>query len=116
MQNTRLNRIVDAVLERSFSWLRNPWRRVSLVMISVLFGNFLATAISTVSGQNADWDIVAAVVLVGFTEISSWLVYRPQPPRTSSNNPQRGIFLDILNGIKIGLIYGFFIEAFKLGS
>ncbi|MDX2212995.1 MAG: DUF565 domain-containing protein [Oculatellaceae cyanobacterium bins.114] len=116
MQNTRLNRIVDAVLERSFGWLRNPWRRISLVSISVLFGNFLATAIATVTGQNADWDVSVAAVLVGLTEISSWLVYRTRQPSRADTNPSPGILLDILNGTKIGLIYGFFVEAFKIGS
>lgn len=115
MQNTRLNRIVDVVLERSLNGLQNPWRRLSLVLISVLFGNFLATAIATISGQNADWDVVVAAVLVVLTEVVSWLVYRNSRSRQQPE-PQPRLVLEILNGVKIGLIYGFFIEAFKIGS
>jgi predicted MFS family arabinose efflux permease len=112
MQNTRLNRVVDVFLTRSLGWLRNPWRRISLVVIGLLFGNFLASAVATISGQAAEWDVTAAAVLTGVTEIMSWLVYR----LPASSPPKRRFTLEVLNSIKIGLIYGLFIEAFKIGS
>jgi hypothetical protein len=117
MQNTRLNNLVDLILERGNQWLQNPWRRTSLVVISLLFGNFFATAISTVSGQKAEWDIVVSLVLVIFTEGTSWIVYRNRPVRIEPVRiPQRTLFLEMLNAFKLGLVYGMFVEAFKIGS
>ncbi len=117
MQNTRLNSLIDTLLDRSGRWLQNPWRRISLVVISLLLGNFLATAIATTAGQNADWDILVSVVLVVFTEGVSWFVYRIDRRTVPSNQTgQRALAIEILNALKLGLIYGLFVEAFKIGS
>lgn len=118
MQNTRLNLLVDVSLDRFNRWLQNPWRRLSLLIISLLFGNFLATIISTTTGQTADWDVLVAVVLVSFTEISNWLVYgRRRRQIEISDAPQRtALLIEMLNATKVGLVYGLFVEAFKIGS
>jgi hypothetical protein len=117
MQNTRLNSLVDVAVTRSTQWIRNPWRRLSVVIIGILSGNFLATAISTTAGQTADWDILVSVLLVSLTEIVSWLIYRRgQRPAGDAATRTRSLFLETLNAIKLGLTYGLFVEAFKIGS
>ena len=110
MQNTRINRLIDVLGERFRGWLSNPWRRISLLLISLLFGTFLGTAISTIAGQSADWDIIAAGLLVWLTEFASWLVYGGPRPVA------RSLWVEMLNALKIGLTYNLFVEAFKLGS
>ena len=110
MQNTRINRLIDVLGERFRGWLSNPWRRISLLLISLLFGTFLGTAISTIAGQSADWDIVVAGLLVSVTEFANWLVYRG--PRSATGS----LWVEMLNALKIGLTYNLFVEAFKLGS
>lgn len=110
MQNTRLNNLLDAVATQLRQWLFNPWRRLSVIIISLLFGNFLGTAISTTAGQAADWDIIAAGILVILTEISSRVFY------SRSWRERRSLWVESLNSLKIGLIYSLFLEAFKLGS
>lgn len=109
MQNTRLSRVVDVLSEQVGRWLSNPWRRLSLLIISLLFGTFLGTAISTIAGQSADWDIVVAGVLVTVTEFVNWVVYR-------GGRRLRSLWLELLNALKIGVTYNLFVEAFKLGS
>lgn len=110
MQNTRLNSLVDAIGGRLGRWFLNPWRRLSLLVIGLLFGFFLGTAVSTTAGQAADWDIIAAGILVTLTELVNRIYY--------SRNPQarRPLWLEALNSLKIGLTYSLFLEAFKLGS
>jgi Protein of unknown function (DUF565) len=115
MQNTRLSTLVESWLEQFNRWLRNPWRRISLVLISLLGGNFLATTVSTISGQKADWDVFVSALLVVLAEGISWLMYR-RPQNDRSPRGENSIFLEMLNGIKLGLTYGLFVEAFKLGS
>ena len=110
MQNTRINRLIDVLGERFRGWLSNPWRRISLLLISLLFGTFLGTAISTIAGQSADWDIIAAGLLVLLTEFANWLVYGGPRPAVGS------FWGEMLNALKIGLTYNLFVEAFKLGS
>jgi Protein of unknown function (DUF565) len=110
MQNTRLTRLFDVTLDRLGGWLRNPWRRLSLLVISALLGNFLGPAISTIAGQQAQLDVVVAALLLGGTELTSWWVYRQRGDRP------RSLILVIPNAIKIGIVYSLFVESLKLGS
>jgi Protein of unknown function (DUF565) len=122
MQNTRLNTLFDRITDRFNRWAQNPWRRVSLIIISVLFGNFLASAIATTTGQRANLDTVIAATLLGITESISWFVYRQRVDNlqrdavNALDRAPRSLWLAMLNSLKLGLIYGLFIEAFKLGS
>jgi len=110
MQNTRLNNLFDTIARRLRQWLFNPWRRLSLQIIGLLFGFFLGSAVSTTAGQTAEWDVVVAGILVLLTEITSSIFY--------SRNfvLRRSLWVDSLNSLKIGLVYSLFLEAFKLGS
>ncbi|NJO52144.1 MAG: DUF565 domain-containing protein [Leptolyngbyaceae cyanobacterium RM2_2_4] len=117
MQNTRLNSLVDNLLGRLDRWLQNPWRRFSLVIISLLFGNLLATIVATTAGQTAELDSLVALLLVASTELVNWVVTRGDRLRRSAEAPfKRPLFTEMLNAVKIGLIYGMFVEAFKIGS
>lgn len=110
MQNTRLNNLFAALGGQLGRWLFNPWRRLSLLTISLLFGFFLGTAVSTTTGQLGDSDIIVAGVLVAFIEIIDRIYYRPRSGKV------RSFWVESLNALKIGLTYSLFIEAFKLGS
>ena len=109
MQNTRLNNLVTALGGQVGSWIFNPWRRLSILTISLLFGFFLGTAVSTTAGQSANLDIVAAGILVALCEIIDRIYYRRRREGGS-------FWVESLNALKIGLTYSLFIEAFKLDS
>ena len=110
MQRTRLSTLVDQASQRFSQWIFNPWRRISLAVISLLFGNFFATAISATAGQKAEIDILIAAILVAVVELISWLYHR------SRLVEQRTVLPELLNSFKLGMVYGLFVEAFKLGS
>jgi len=110
MQNTRLNTLFDTSARNLSSWVQNPWRRWAVLIISLLFGNFLGTAISTISGQNADLDILVAGILVGITELVNRIAYR------TTREMRRSLLVQMINALKVGLVYSLFVEAFKLGS
>lgn len=109
MQNTRLSNLFDAIARRIEQVLSNPWRRLSSIVISFLFGFFMGTVISTTAGQRANLDIVAAAFIILFTETVSRIYYR----RKEINN---SFSVELLNTAKIGLTYSMFVEALKLGS
>lgn len=109
-QNTRLNELVNVLSRETARVLRNPWRRLSLLTISFLFGFFLGTALSTIAGQRAEQDILVAAVLVIGIEVLNRLIYG------SKLWSQDNLWRDVINGLKIGLVYSLFVEAFKLGS
>lgn len=110
MQRTRLSTLVEQTSQRFSQWVFNPWRRISLTVISLLFGNFFATAISATAGQTAEIDILIAAILLAMVEAISWLYHR------SRSSDQRTVLPEMLNSFKLGMVYGLFVEAFKLGS
>lgn len=118
MQNTRLNNLVNVVLTQFRQWFSNPWRHLSLIVISLLFGVFLGSAIPTTAGQAANWDVIAAGVLLLFTEAVSRIVYGGNRQRRQSPDgvPRRSLLAQVINALKIGLTYSLFVEAFKIGS
>lgn len=81
---------------------------LSINLISLLSGFFLATVLSTMPVQTGDWSIIAASIIVTCNEIISQVIYK--------NKKYKLNLLNIVNYIKIGIIYGLFVDAFKLGS
>ncbi|CCP38210.1 conserved hypothetical plastid protein (plastid) [Chondrus crispus] len=77
-------------------------------IISLLLGFFISTALSTMPAQTGDWGIIGASIIVTVYEIASKLIY------SRKNNILK--IPSIINHIKIGIIYGIFVDAFKLGS
>jgi Protein of unknown function (DUF565) len=117
MQRTRLNTLVDLTGARLELLFSNPWRRIALSFISILFGFFMGSAIATTLGQDAVWDIVAAAIVLVFTELSSRFFYIRQSRQPTTFVPvRRSLPLEMLNLFKVGLSYNLFLEAFKLGS
>lgn len=120
MQRTRLSTLFGQAAQTVSQWIFNPWRRLSVGIISLLFGNFFAVAISATAGQTAEIDIVIAGLLLLLAEFISWLFYRYSPRLRADRQPSplrpRSYVIEMLNAFKLGMIYGLFVEAFKLGS
>ena len=111
MQRTRLSTLVTISSDRLGQFFLNPWRRLSLLLISILLGIFIGEAVSTTAGQTAAWDVLVAGILSIFTEVVSIVVYRSNNPRRDRSLPK-----DVANAFKIGIMYGLFLEALKIGS
>lgn len=117
MQRTRLSTLIDDLGDQLGLWLINPWRRVSLVLISLLLGYFFAASLASIAGQAAVQDTVVSAFLVLGAELISWLVYsrRWRDPALVKTVP-KPVWLDCINSFKVGAIYALSVEAFKLGS
>ena len=89
---------------------------ISLELLSILIGFFTSTAISTIPTQTSDWNIVAAAVIVINQEIISRINYQKHKSSRHKINVITKVFLKYCNSIKIGILYGLFVDAFKLGS
>lgn len=116
MQRTRLNTLIDGTIFRMEQFFSNPWRRFSLLSLGLLLGFFTGQAVSTTGGQAAQWDVTMAALILLFTEsISLWVYSRQRRTERLADN-RRSPFFDTLNMFKMGIMYGLFLEAFKLGS
>jgi hypothetical protein len=116
MQRTRISTLVEDLGNQFNRWLLNPWRRWSLVLISLLFGNFFGIVIAAVAGQAAEQDVAVSAVLVLGAEVISRLVYGRRWRSPRNQDLPKPLWVDSLNAFKVGTMYALFVEAFKLGS
>ena len=83
------------------------------------FGGFLVSSIiDTTLGELNEWAIVGAALVVATLETTSKFFYT-LVARIQNNIVRTSYILNlmiILNSIKVGIIYGLIVDAFKLGS
>ena len=83
------------------------------------FGGFLVSSIiDTTLGELNEWAIVGAALVVASLETASKFFYT-FISRVRSGVIQTSYILNlliILNAVKVGIIYGLIVDAFKLGS
>nr|YP_009393062.1 hypothetical protein [Bostrychia moritziana]ARW61624.1 hypothetical protein [Bostrychia moritziana] len=72
-------------------------------------GFFFANILLTIPAQTGDWGLMSAAMIVAINEILSQIVYQ-------TNTRTKYFCINFINNIKIGTIYGLFVDAFKLGS
>nr|WDA98829.1 hypothetical protein SCTW_047 [Sciadococcus taiwanensis] len=107
-----------------FNYTRNKilnftlYKKLELVYIitSLLLGFFSATILATILGQTGDWGMLAGSLLTAFTEILSKFIYNHTYSTKIKSVLKNNKCLTLLNNVKIGFIYGLFVDAFKLGS
>lgn len=109
---TKINTIVKSV-ENFTNYESNFF---SLQLLSILLGFFIATALSTIPAQTGDWGIVASAIIVTNQEIISKITYQNHISKHYYNATMLKTCLKYCNNIKIGILYGLFVDAFKLGS
>lgn len=116
MQRTRISTLLDRAGDQLSRWLLNPWRRISIVVISLLFGYFFGISIAAVAGQAAEQDISISAVLVVVAELISRFVYGRRWRQPEQPDQRLPLLVESLNALKIGAMYSLCVEAFKLGS
>nr|YP_007947743.1 hypothetical chloroplast protein 20 [Neoporphyra haitanensis]AGG36992.1 hypothetical chloroplast protein 20 [Neoporphyra haitanensis] len=108
MIKTRLSTFFAYLVENLNDKLYYSLSELTTGLISLLLGFFISTGLSTIPGQTGDWGIIAASLIVAATELTSKIVY--------SNQKKLKIKINLINNFKIGITYGLFVDAFKLGS
>jgi len=106
---TYLDILLLKMLHYALDTIRKKFTSLSLSILGTLVGFFVANILSTIPGQTGDWGIIAAAVITNFYEIVSHYASVITKKRT-------GRILKVTNNIKIGILYGLFVDAFKLGS
>lgn len=110
MQNTRLSTLVTTLGSQINRELVNPWRRLAVLLISLLLGIYSGIAASAIAGQLAYWDITVAALIVVISEVIGAVFH------ANKFNFRRNILGEALYMFKIGITYSLFLIAFMLGS
>nr|QCI07842.1 hypothetical protein [Pleonosporium borreri] len=75
-----------------------------------MLGFFLSSILSTMPAHTGDWSIISASIIITMNEILSKCIYAIIKTNKNYN------IIYFINDIKVGIIYGLFVDAFKLGS
>ena len=110
MENTNLNTIIKTSLSYFKTKARIFQKDLVFYLLSLISGLFLGGLFGTFLPffrTKIIWDGLILLTVLGTGEVVNSLFY------TKKQNVR---FLKILNFLKIGLLLGFFIDAFKVGS
>ena len=108
LQATRLQLGLGDWWGRLNRWAANPWRRASLLLIVVLSSFVIGSSVGSIAGVSGLMDPVAALLTVLLWELLVRL-RRPWPQRQEMK-----LGLQLLDMVRIGLIYGLLLEGFKM--
>ncbi|MFM8524826.1 MAG: DUF565 domain-containing protein [Cyanobacteriota bacterium] len=108
-QNTRLEILLTSLNGQLLGGWRGPWRRRSLLLLTLLFGMYLGNNLTSLwLARFASRPAVVLMLVVGLEIIvrvrSRW-VRDPAPLAWS-----------LCDNLRIGLVYAVIFEAFKVGS
>ena len=90
-----------------------------LINLISFFGGFLISSIIDTSlGEFSEWAVVGSSLVVTSIELFNRFYYSLSRKATNIFLPRQRLvlLLDYLNYLKIGIIYGLIVDAFKLGS
>lgn len=115
---TYLNQIIIFIINQLKICQSYKLNYFSLALLSLLFGFFISTGLSTVATQTGDWSIIAAAIITTNQELISKINYQNRNKVKSKYTYHYPITIGLkyCNLIKIGILYGLFVDAFKLGS
>nr|YP_009391406.1 hypothetical protein [Platysiphonia delicata]ARW59550.1 hypothetical protein [Platysiphonia delicata] len=102
--------IIKQLLLKVYSKVqKDEFHTFSIKIMSFMFGFFISSILSTLPAQTEDWNIISSATIITLHEVISLFIYRSGKNQTIS-------LLNLLNNVKIGIMYGLFVDAFKLGS
>ena len=107
-QYTGFYRNFGMLFSKLEDWTVNPWRRYSLYLIIFLTGFVLGSSLGMINGALSLMDPVGAFFTVLIIELMVRLRVKFNLHRKNS------ISLRLFDMVRMGLLYGLFMEGFKL--
>lgn len=109
-QKTRLQRCYASLAQPLWSALTAPWRRKAVVILALTGGFFC--------GQNINAVANAILPLDNFGAIGVMLIYELLVRLRGAGGQRRGFHLlqEAMDNFRVGFVFAFVLEAFKLGS
>ncbi len=90
------------------AWAQNPWRRLSLQLITLLMAFSIGGAVGSITGALSKLDPIGALICVAAIE----LAIRARGPLRRRGGDR--LALQLLDMARIGLLYGLLLDGFKL--
>ncbi|MFM7641437.1 MAG: DUF565 domain-containing protein [Cyanobium sp.] len=107
-QQTRFQASIAEANARLQDWAINPWRRLSLLLLTLLISFVVGVGLGTISGALNLMDLIGAVICVAVLEFSI------RNRRNLRQGDRHQLLLNLVDMARVGLLYGLLLEGFKL--
>jgi hypothetical protein len=107
-QQTRVQTRIAEVGLRFGEWARNPWRKLSLLLLTFFLSFVIGIGLGSISGALDLLDVVAAMICVVVLEVS----IRGRGALRQGQGDR--LPLHLVDMARTGLLYGLLLEGFKL--
>lgn len=107
-QQTRVQTTIAEAGSRLENWALNPWRKLSLFLLTLLISFVIGVGLGTISGALDQMDLVAAILCVAVLEFSV------RCRRALKQGERDRLLLRLMDMARMGLLYGLLLEGFKL--
>jgi len=107
-QQTRFQTTIAEAGFRLQNWAINPWRKLSLFLLTLLISFVIGVGLGTISGALDQMDLVAAILCVAVLEFSV------RCRRALRQAERDRLLLRLMDMARMGLLYGLLLEGFKL--
>ncbi len=113
---TRLNQIIN-FFDQKFSKLKKNFLSLLLALfIGFFFGNLFGTLIDFIKNLNIPTSLLIFILII-FNEFINFILYNKEIRFESQIHFYfKTKLYNLLNAFKIGVLLGFFIDSFKVGS
>jgi hypothetical protein len=87
-------------------------------LLSFFLGFLFSSLLDTTISEFHEWSIVSAGFIVAFIEFvnKAYFYMSSKMIKSGLKKTKAQIFLNLINYLKMGLIYGLVVDSFKLGS
>ena len=109
LQKTKFEALLSRTADYLFEVLLGPWRRVSVGIISLLFGYYLGSTVTASLLEGIGTRPIAVILTVLVIEV----LIRLRSLVSTESWPIQWLSID---NLRIGAVYALVLEAFKLGS
>ena len=109
IQKTKFSNLLDQTTGFVLGTIIGPWKKTSLSLLSLLFGYYLGSNLTTFYLEKIGQRSLVSFSMVLILEVLIRL-------RSLNNNNKPSYFMVCVDNLRIGAVYAVVLEAFKLGS
>lgn len=110
---SQLNQILKFINQKFIKLKKNFLSFLFSLFLGFFIGNLFGTLVDSIRKLNIA-DSLLILILIFLNEFANFIIYNKG--KNKKNSPFKIKLYNLLNAFKIGILLGFFIDSFKVGS
>ena len=111
----QFNKILQFINQKFINLKENFLCFVLLLFLGFFLGNLFGTVVNSIRQFNIP-DSLLIAILISVNEVFNFIIYSNYKAKFSHTFSLKPATYSFLNAFKVGILLGFFLDAFKVGS